>query len=48
MPKLKINGKTKTYSYSPSGIESYKKALKKLKKRKIYSVGNQFNKEPRV
>ena len=42
MPKLKVNGKTKNYSYSPSGIESYKKALKKLKKRKNNKSGDQY------
>ena len=37
MPKL--NGKK--YSYSAKGISAYKKALKKLKKRKIKEDGDQ-------
>jgi len=37
MPKL--NGKK--YNYSAKGISAYKKALKKLKKRKIKEYGDQ-------
>ena len=41
MPKL--NGKK--YSYSAKGISAYKKALKKLKKRKMKEYGDSMNTE---
>ena len=42
MPKL--NGKK--YSYSAKGISAYKKALKKLKKRKMKEYGDQSRNIP--
>ena len=41
MPKL--NGKK--YSYNAKGISAYKKALKKLKKRKIKEYGDSMSTE---
>jgi hypothetical protein len=34
MPKLKVNGKVKSFKYTKKGQEAYKKALKKTKKKK--------------
>ena len=33
MPKVKKNGKTKTYPYTPAGMKAAKKAAQKAKKK---------------